>query len=68
MISLNYIYKNPKVVKTKNRIIILLSSGGKKPKFIKEQKAKRLTSILIGQIMPILSDLFTISKYLVLKV
>ena len=52
--------KNPKVVRTKNGKIMLLSKcavcNSKKSKFIKEQEAKRLLSIL-GIKVPILSDL-----------
>ena len=44
--------KNPKVARTKNRRIMLLSkcavSNSKKPKFIKEQEAKILLSNFPG--------------------
>ena len=53
--------KSPKAVKTKNRRIMLLLKfvvcGGKKSKFIKEQKDRRLLSKLKGIKVPILSDL-----------
>ena len=51
--------KNPKVVRTKNGNIMLTSNcaicGGKESRFIKEQEAKRLLS-MIGKI-PLLSPL-----------
>ena len=79
--SLNYIYKtmpsfclkcrknteskNPKVVKTKNGRIMLLSKcalcNSKKMKFIKEQQAKGLLSNLTGIRVPILSDLLIVN-------
>ena len=53
--------KNPKVVKNKNGIIMLLSKcavfKGKKSKFMKEPKAKGLLSNLTGVKIPTLSDL-----------
>ena len=53
--------KNPKVAKTKNRRIMLLSKcavcDSKISKFIKEQEARGLLSKLTGIIVPILSDL-----------
>ena len=53
--------KNPKVVKTKNRRIMLLSEctvcDSKISKFIKQQEARGLLSKLTGIIVPILSDL-----------
>ena len=57
--------KNPKVVKTKNGRIMLLSKcalcNSKKMKFIKEQQAKGLLSNLTGIRVPILSDLLIIN-------
>ena len=48
--------KNPKVVKTKNIRIMLLSKcavcDSKKSKFIKEQEASGLLSSLLGRIIP----------------
>ena len=53
--------KNPKVVRTKNGRIMLLSKcavcNGKKSKFLKEQKAKGLLNKLTEIKVPILSDL-----------
>ena len=53
--------ENPKVVRSKNERIILLSKcslcNSKKSKFIKEQEAKGLISKLTGIKVPILSDL-----------
>ena len=53
--------KNPKVIKTKNRRIMLLSKcavyDSKKPIFIKEQAARGLLSQLIRIKVPILKDL-----------
>ena len=53
--------KNPKVVMTKNRRVMLLSTfsmcNSKKSKFIKEQEARILLSYLAGVRIPILSDL-----------
>ena len=53
--------ENPKVVRSKNERIILLSKcslcNSKKSKFIKEQEAKGLISKLTGLKVPILSDL-----------
>ena len=53
--------KNPKVVKTKNGRIRLLSKcalrNSKKLKFIKEQEAKGLLSKLTGIKVPFLSDI-----------
>ena len=61
--------KNPKVVKTKNGRMMLLSKCAayncKKLKFIKEQEAKELLSKLTGIKVPILSDL---NKYFGLQV
>ena len=55
--------KNPKVVKTKNRIIMLLSKcalcDSKKSKFIKEQEARGFLSKLTEIKVQILSDLPT---------
>ena len=52
--------KNTKVVRTKNRRIILLSKHtaciGKRSKFIKEQEAKELLSNLTGIKIPFLSN------------
>ena len=53
--------KNPKVVRTKNGRIILLSTfavcNSKKLKFLKEQEARGLLSNLRGIKVPILSDI-----------
>ena len=53
--------KNPKVVRTKNGRIILLSRfavcNSKKLKFLKEQEARGLLSNLLGIKVPILSDI-----------
>ena len=53
--------KNPKVVTTKNRRIMLLSRctvcNSKKSKFLKEQEARGLLSHLLGIKVPILSDI-----------
>ena len=53
--------KNPKHVKTKNGIIMLLSKcavcDSRKSKFIKEKNARRLSSKLAGIKVPILSYL-----------
>ena len=53
--------KNTKVIKTKNREIMLLSKctlcNSKKLEFIKEQEARGLLSKLTGIKVPILSDL-----------
>ena len=53
--------KNPKVVRTKNRRIMLLSKyamcDSKKWKFIEEQEARRLLSKLTGIKVPILTEL-----------
>ena len=53
--------KIPKVVKSKNRIIMLLSKyavcDNKKSKFIKEQEAEVLLSKLPGMTIPIINDL-----------
>ena len=53
--------KNPKILKSKRRRIILLSKravcGRKKSKIIKEQEARGLLYKLIGIKVPILSDL-----------
>ena len=53
--------KNPKVVKTKNRRMMLLSKcsvwDSKKSKFIKEREAEGLLSKLTVIKVPILSDL-----------
>ena len=53
--------KNPKVVKTKNRRMMLLSKcsvcDSKKLKFIKEREAKGILSKLTLIKVPILSDL-----------
>ena len=53
--------KNPKVVKTKNGRIILLSKlavcNSKKSKFVKEQQARGLLSKLTGVKIPTLNDL-----------
>ena len=61
--------KNPKVVKTKNGRMMLLSKCAacncKKLKFIKEQEDKGLLSKLTGIKVPILSDL---KKYFCLQV
>ena len=60
--------EDPKVLKTKIRGIILLSKCAvcdrKKPKWIKEQEAKRLLSKLTGIKVPILNKLL-ISSILV---
>ena len=53
--------KNPKVARTKNGRIMLLSKfavcNGKKSKFLKEQEAKVVLSNLSGVKVPILSDI-----------
>ena len=53
--------KTPKVVRTKNGRVILLSKcavcNSKKSKFLKEQEAKRLLSNLTGVKIPFLSGL-----------
>ena len=53
--------KNTKIIKTKNREIMLLSKctlcNSKKLEFIKEQEARGLLSKLTGIKVPILSDL-----------
>ena len=53
--------KTQKVVRTKNRRIMLLSKSSvcnsKKSKFIKEQEAKGLLGNLLGAKIPILGDL-----------
>ena len=53
--------KNPKFVRPKNRIIMLLSKcvmcNSKESKFFKEQEAKELLSNLTGIRVPILIDL-----------
>ena len=53
--------KNPKIVKTKNGIIMLLSKcavcDSEKSKFIEDQEARELLSKLTGIKVPILSDL-----------
>ena len=53
--------KNPKVVRTKNGRIMVLSKcavcNSKKSKFVKEQEARGLLSNLLGVKVPILSDL-----------
>ena len=52
--------KNPKIVKTKNGIIMLLSKcavcDSEKSKFIEDQEARELLSKLTGIKVPILSD------------
>ena len=52
--------KNPKVVRTKNGRIMLLSKhtacNGKRSKFIKEQEGKELLSNLTGIKIPFLSN------------
>ena len=57
--------KNPKVVKTENGRIMLLSKctacNSKRSKFIKEQQAKGLITNLIGENIPILSGLLLIN-------
>ena len=57
--------KNPKVVMTKNRRIMLLSKcsmcSGKKLKFLKEQEARVLLSNLARVKVPILRDLALIN-------
>ena len=57
--------KNPKVVKTENRRIMLLTKfsvcNSKKSKFLKEQEARGLLSNLTGIEILILSDLFIIN-------
>ena len=56
--------KNPKVVKTENRRIMLLTKfsvcNSKKSKFLKEQEARGLFSNLTGIEILILSDLLII--------
>ena len=56
--------KNPKVVKTENRRIMLLikfsACNSKKSKFLKEQEARGLLSNLTGIEILILSDLLII--------
>ena len=53
--------KNPKVVTTKNKRIMLLSRctvcNSKKSIFLKEQEARGLLSHLLGIKVPILSDI-----------
>ena len=53
--------KNPKVARTKNGRIMLLSKfavcNSKKSKFLKEQEAKVVLSNLSGVKVPILSDI-----------
>ena len=53
--------KNPKLVRTKNGKIMLLSTcpvcNSKKSKFIKEQEAKGLLGNLLGAKIPILGDI-----------
>ena len=53
--------KTPKVVRTKNGRVMLLSKcavcNSKKSKFLKEQEAKRLLSNLTGVKIPFLSGL-----------
>ena len=53
--------KNPKVVRTKNGIIMPLSRcavcNSKKSKFFKEQEARGLSSNLLGVKVPIISDI-----------
>ena len=60
--------KNPKVVKTKNRRIILFSKctrcKSKKSKFIKEQQARGILSNLEGIEIMILSDLPLINTFM----
>ena len=55
------LYKNPKVIKTNNRRITLLSTcavcDSKKSKFIKEQESRGLLGRFTGIKVPILSDL-----------
>ena len=57
--------KNPKVLKTKNRTIMLLYIGAvcnsKKSNLIKEQQTGGLLSSLTGIKVPILSDLHIIN-------
>ena len=58
--------KNPKVVKTKNGRLMVLSNcavcGSKKPKFIEEQKASELLNMLelktLLSKIPIAGDIF----------
>ena len=60
--------KNPEVVKTKNGRITLSSKfsvcKSKKPKFLKEQEARRLLSNLTGAKIPVLSDLHITKAFL----
>ena len=60
--------KNPKVARTKNGWIMLLSKfavcNSKKLKFIKEQEAKRLLSNLTGIKIPFLSDFLILNAIL----
>ena len=60
--------KNPKVARTKNGWIMLLSKCAvcniKKLKFIKEQEAKRLLSNLTGIKIPFLSDFLILNAIL----
>ena len=60
--------KNPKVARTKNGWIMLLSKcavcNSKKLKFIKEQEAKRLLSNLTGIEIPFLSDFLILNAIL----
>ena len=53
--------KNPKVERTENGGIMLLSRcavcNGKKSQFLKEQEAKGLLANLLGAKMPILGDI-----------
>ena len=55
------LYKNPKVIKTNNRRITLLSKcavcDSKKSKFIKEQESRGLLGRFTDIKVPILSDL-----------
>ena len=63
--------KNPKVVKTKNRRAMLLSTfsacNSKKSKFLKAQEAKGLLSKLTEMKLPILSDLPILNVFLKYK-
>ena len=60
--------KNPKVARTKNGWMMLLSKCAvcniKKLKFIKEQEAKRLLSNLTGIKIPFLSDFLILNAIL----
>ena len=53
--------ENPKVVRTKNKRIMLLSRcavcNSKKSKFLKEQEAKKILCNLLGIKVPILNNI-----------